>query len=748
MLRQVHPGRRRRAAIIVLSAFMMVFLIGMVAFGVDLGYIQLVKAELQRTADAAAHAAAMNIGMGESQARLAAQQVALQNRVAGLDYELDGTAVDFGRRDWDGNDFTYNWTAAEINAVRVVASRDEAAPQGPVALFFAPVLGFQETMITAESIVAINPRDIVMVIDLSGSMHHDSEPWTWAAQNDLGQDPDTGEGGGDAVRSDLWDDMGLTDAGIDFTDLTPGTSDDKRNNNFDFQDRVNNRQVDLPVMDINDDGVVDSSDAQASVDFYVSEIKKRYSNAGKSHNNFQNSVGLDADGNIQARLNFDDVRYLTSDSDIMGMWKDHSTPQAADLAQDYAAGNTGASTDNRSSTVSAYDFITDQYLSTTMRHAKPSLTNAATRDTYRTFWRGYLSYTRGYSSGSGSSNGIDGFSNPSTNSSNNSHKDRYGWDGNFKTELANLKNVANYKSYIQFMMDHGFNMKVGLEDDGSAAPLSEMFYTPMSSRWADDTGDDSNAYRRFDSDLNTYRPIREQPTAGVSDAILAALKEIKEQNASLHSTIRDKVAIVTFHSSFTPITGNETNRFLDPVDDYDQLVSDVVNKASQSLPNAYSNVDGTGGSTNTMSGLRNAGNFIDSMGGRSFSTKWVVLFTDGVPNEITSPDSISNDEYHNTFVDMDGDGTKETQYYYSQNGNDARNASLKEVADLAKAHDAYVHTITAGAGHDKDITKRMSALTDGEYIDSGNYFHDYTELLIEAFESLANRRSIHFGIDD
>ena len=58
MLRFLQNDRRRRAATVPLFAILLVPLMGMLAFSIDLGWIALVKTDLQTVADAAALAGA------------------------------------------------------------------------------------------------------------------------------------------------------------------------------------------------------------------------------------------------------------------------------------------------------------------------------------------------------------------------------------------------------------------------------------------------------------------------------------------------------------------------------------------------------------------------------------------------------------------------------------------------------------------------------------------------------------------
>ncbi len=54
MKRTNHASRRRRGAIVVLTAIMLVFMLGLIALAIDIGYLLLARTELQHAAAAAA----------------------------------------------------------------------------------------------------------------------------------------------------------------------------------------------------------------------------------------------------------------------------------------------------------------------------------------------------------------------------------------------------------------------------------------------------------------------------------------------------------------------------------------------------------------------------------------------------------------------------------------------------------------------------------------------------------------------
>jgi len=82
MLRKKHP---RRAVTLLLACFLMVAALGMVAFALDIGYIVLVRTQLQAAADAAAMAAAQSMGASRQELVAIAQQYAGYHSVGGPD---------------------------------------------------------------------------------------------------------------------------------------------------------------------------------------------------------------------------------------------------------------------------------------------------------------------------------------------------------------------------------------------------------------------------------------------------------------------------------------------------------------------------------------------------------------------------------------------------------------------------------------------------------------------------------------
>jgi len=160
-------GGRRKGAVAVLSAVLMVPVLAMVCFSVDLGYILAVKTELQRSADSAALAGVGVLVDGEDEAAAMAREYAAMNLVGGIPVAAEDVVIESGQ--WDAENRVFTPTVHSPTGIRVTLRRDRQA------LFFGPVLGKDSFDLTASAIAVFRPRDIMLVLDYSGSMNDDSE---------------------------------------------------------------------------------------------------------------------------------------------------------------------------------------------------------------------------------------------------------------------------------------------------------------------------------------------------------------------------------------------------------------------------------------------------------------------------------------------------------------------------------------------------------------------------------------------
>lgn len=175
--RKQHGRTQRRGAILVLSTVLLVVLFGFLSFTVDIGYITLVRTQLQNAADAAAIAGAHGLTVSPDDARDAAYEVALQNPVAGLTISIDKNSdIELGQWDSDTNTFTplSGPDESKSNACRVTITMSKAEGT-EIGLFFSPVLGTHEAEMEISSIATFKPRDVMLALDFSASMNDDSE---------------------------------------------------------------------------------------------------------------------------------------------------------------------------------------------------------------------------------------------------------------------------------------------------------------------------------------------------------------------------------------------------------------------------------------------------------------------------------------------------------------------------------------------------------------------------------------------
>lgn len=185
MFGTVQPsGRaRRRGVVAVQFAVFAVVIFGFAALTIDIGAMYNTKADLQRTADAAALAAAARLSVYDGgspldYAREVARDFTQRNHVLGKTLTIDPlTDVVFGRANYDAATNSYTFTDTDVlpDAVRVRVRHTADSPNGSVTLYFARIFGIRETQLSAEAVAVMVPRDIAIVADLSASHSDDSE---------------------------------------------------------------------------------------------------------------------------------------------------------------------------------------------------------------------------------------------------------------------------------------------------------------------------------------------------------------------------------------------------------------------------------------------------------------------------------------------------------------------------------------------------------------------------------------------
>jgi len=147
--------RRRNGVILVLSAVMMVVVLALAAFAVDIGYVVLVRTELQAAADSAAMASTWDLLRSHVVLPATTVQATLdQARATARDYAGDNFAANRGSLNLADSDITIgrldvtgsrdalstSTDPSRFNAVQIRARRT-ADQNGEVSMFFARILG-------------------------------------------------------------------------------------------------------------------------------------------------------------------------------------------------------------------------------------------------------------------------------------------------------------------------------------------------------------------------------------------------------------------------------------------------------------------------------------------------------------------------------------------------------------------------------------------------------------------------------
>ena len=170
---RVGSRRRRRGAMLVLIVVMLVGFLITVAFSVDIAHMHLARTELRTATDAASQAASQDLSetFNTRSATRTGQEIARLNNVYGDPLELAEDDFEFGRSNIDGaGRFHFSAGGRPLNTVRVTGRRTSDSPSGAIPLFFGNIMGFDtfEPRVTAAATYI--ERDIVLVVDRSGSM--------------------------------------------------------------------------------------------------------------------------------------------------------------------------------------------------------------------------------------------------------------------------------------------------------------------------------------------------------------------------------------------------------------------------------------------------------------------------------------------------------------------------------------------------------------------------------------------------
>lgn len=170
---RVEAGERRGAMMVFVAVLLAGFL-AMVAISIEIAHIQLARTELRSATDAASKAAALELARTQDIGLAIARgtDVAAENQVIGAPLLLSPGDFQFGSSVENGatGRFEFDQSSTPINGVRVTGSRTNGSRSGPISLFFGGFLGTSIFEPQAVATATFINRDVVLVVDRSGSM--------------------------------------------------------------------------------------------------------------------------------------------------------------------------------------------------------------------------------------------------------------------------------------------------------------------------------------------------------------------------------------------------------------------------------------------------------------------------------------------------------------------------------------------------------------------------------------------------
>lgn len=167
---------RRRGAMVVMVLICLPVILAFAVLTINIAWMQLTRTELRTATDAASRAGSRTLSLTQDvdAARAAAIAGAGNNLIAGDPLLLAESDLQFGLSEPQN---AGPWTFAErasdandINAVRITGRRVTGAPSGPVPMLFAGL--FDRTTFEPVKVATAtqSDRDVVLVLDRSGSM--------------------------------------------------------------------------------------------------------------------------------------------------------------------------------------------------------------------------------------------------------------------------------------------------------------------------------------------------------------------------------------------------------------------------------------------------------------------------------------------------------------------------------------------------------------------------------------------------
>lgn len=664
---QTQSGKSRRGAILVLAAIFIVVIFAFAAFTVDTGYMLIVKTELQSAADGAALAGVTDLGNGVSAVNASVQAVANQNKAAGSNVTIASKDIELGFFNLQNRSFTPTNTSP--NAVKVTAQVTNKA------LFVGPVINRQTFNMSASAIAMVNPRDIVFVVDLSGSMNDDTE-CVWATNYIQQRLTPLGYGStAQSMMQSVYDDFGFGPypGELEYIGEPLGI----RTSEFSYAEMTK------------DDGpltcsTLDSWYRIANTDSEDTRRTKCY--RWIIDKQIQRVLGC-CKPKPDSRVNYDYwQRYIDYIIEYCwvgdappwdgGGWTGSGgggyTPPSPPAGRPLSPRQRNAWNPDRSP--AKVDLTVDAE-NGDLLSPQPDVLGATT-----SVGCGAVTYTAGCPR-QGRRDYIQVPVNtriPNMYSYNNPNFYTFpeaGWDS-----IWNKTNRIGYVTYVQFMMDYGREKTSALSDSGTAC-------TPLSAAHSDCPWHSENTAGGCFS-----FPPREQPMHAARRSLIAAIEIVRQQNSGVPAAVGDWVSVVTFDA----VDGTHAPKVVQP------LTSDFA-AAMQSCTGLQSVWD-QGTTTATEYGLKLARDHIkpssDGGSGRLFATKVIVLLSDGVPNVWYST---AGDIANENSLNPSGDYYQADYLWY--------NAALMQASKFQRLDKGKLYPVGMGIGADLDFMDRVARIS-------------------------------------
>jgi len=704
------PSEARRGAILILTAILMVVIFAFVAFTVDLGYLAVMKTDLQMAADSAALASVRDLGIGEAAARSTAKQLASKNRVAGDAVSLEDTDIEIGIFDEATRSFRVSSVGA--NSVRVTARRLDHPT------FFAPVIGHHQMSAQAQATAMMSPRDIVFVVDLSGSMNDDTEP-CWATT--VIDAEMAGEGyanAGTNLVKDLFSDFGFGafPGTIEYIGRPLGTP----QNSYAYAELTKDDGP-LTGSSIPKSYRIKNNDNESTrkrkayswmIDYQIAKVMPAAlppADSSKHYSYWEKYLDYIIQGRSVGKNPPKPPKPPGNGGGGGGGGGGGSTPKPPPPPKppigNYLPGR--HSLDGLASEFWAGIGQSAEGVQFDWRTGQLTINTLAANDPIGTPRRG--STLKVYLPPSHDGDRIDDFNNPNS----------YTFPSAKSSLPRSWRNQIGYVTYAQFMLDWGrdrspeeANWKNARKNIPGKTPLSvDSPFCP---------------YHKEATAGGTFSfPPRTQPMHAVRRSLIAAIQVVKELNSGLTMGAGDRVSIVSYDGLDAD---HKPELVLELTGDYDAaMLACTKLQATSDL----------GRTTAMESGLILARDHlrIEKEGGkgRQFTTKVVVLLTDGVPNEWES-DASEIQDYITENPDGDYYGSDYAWY----------NSVLMQTSQFqADAADSRLFPVGMGLGTDYDFMDRVArmAQTDrnGESARGSGNPTEYEQRLTEIFEEILKR---------